>query len=285
MPPGNTNGWVPEFSPDGCSLASGLGSVWVNGRQVAAQGWMPVWVSPTRIVFNGFRANGEGLRFSDAPFTSVGDVDVPADFVTFGGVTDVDAANGVFAAYHAAGDFAVLTSAGHRFPQRLAPAISASDGAIAMISRDDKTLFLAMNGTEIMIATEPMGAVTVDVQGDWVVWQAATATGFRTHGYRRSTGARPDVTASNKTHEFFPILIPVGSEMWLLSFDNGGAPDRLYLRPIGSTDVIVIASGEIRLPTARYHAASNRIRVAWSNEAGVSRLAEIDPAAPRQPLP
>jgi len=285
MPTGNTNGWAPDWSPDGCSLASGLGSVWVNGVQVANPGWYPVWVSSTRIVFNGMRANGEGLRESLAPFTSARDVDTPAAFTTFGGVTKVDAAAGLFAAYQAAADHPVLTSAGHRFAQRMAPAVSASDGALAMIARDDRSLYLAVNGQETNFTTEPMGVVTLDVQGDWVVWQVATATGFRTRAYRRSTGALSDVTASNRTHEFFPVLVPVGADMWLMSFDNGGAPDRLYLRPIGETNAIVVASGEIRFPAARWHAASNRIRVAWSNETGASRLAEIDPAAARQPLP
>lgn len=286
MPPTNGNGWAPQLSPDGCHLASGLGTIWLDGRPLGT-GWHPVWVTPTRLVFDGTRGDGtEGLMQAEAPFTSITEVTAPAVFNTLGGITEVDAANGVFAVYHAADDYPVVTSTGARFPGRIAPAVSEADGAIAMNSRDDKTVYLVVNGVESVIHVEPMAASDVDIQGDWVVWSAFVPGGRKTHALRRSTGDKPDVTASTRANEFFPILVPVGGDMWLLNYDGGGAlPDRLYLRPIDSTEVFLLAQGDVRLPTARYHPPSNRIRVAWADAMGATHLAEVDPSGTRAPLP
>src|ERR1044072_5607020 len=51
--PLNVNGWFSRFSIEG-DIASGAGTIVVNGRRVADVGHGPKWVRPGELVYQGF---------------------------------------------------------------------------------------------------------------------------------------------------------------------------------------------------------------------------------------
>ncbi len=58
----DANGWFPKFNPSGTHLASGSGSLSLDGSELGIVGWGPQWLSDTEIVFTD--AHGSLAKYS-----------------------------------------------------------------------------------------------------------------------------------------------------------------------------------------------------------------------------
>lgn len=204
------DGWFPRLSPNGQHVASGAGSLTVDGVDVGVRGWAPEWVSNTAFIYN---AAQDGLRLFEIGRTATRALD-PREFSETAGATT---ATGLLWAGRDPSTNTLQISDGRAVLNAGQPSL-AEDGFLIFRVADDKI--------------EPTACVQAAAWGD--------GRG-QIFGFRRSDPAHTpaNVTIPGRKH-FRPVCIDTPTGPWLLTMTHtelllhefGG--ERGYLKVTGN---------------------------------------------------
>ncbi len=242
--PLNVNGWFSRFSVDG-DIASGAGTIVVNGRTVSETGHGPKWVRPGELVYQGF---GDRLFMQTLPNPGIQFTANPAY-------------------YYGAGGGAVYICG----PGQVGCDVDPYVGSVAVVvehgRNEDRSIFLQ---TQPLVEHEFVNDVRVSK--GFVVWRHYQKN---TQGY--IYGKRIDLSVTKQGWEGCPVPFWIGDAPWLLFQTNTD----LRIRPIDSEDGYIIATGENKNlhPDVIFH--NGLIKVVWNDDKGPQYQIGIDPATAR----
>jgi hypothetical protein len=245
------NGWYPRISQGG-QVASGYGSVWIDGRQVAAQGFTPQWMGENDLVYKG---QDDKLYVTDGT-TSRLLFDIP--------VLRFAAGRGLFIPITPGGeliDASVDVALGHR-------------AELLELGGQNTNRSLNYNNLRI-VSGEPIAEPRA--ADGLVCWSLYTGMHDRGPWGMRLGGQPENLRRFLHGWEGNPVPFMTPEGPWLLTMTNWD----LRLAPWGSKEGYIVKTGEDGNlnPDARFVGAE--ILVVCSNGAGTLLSTRIHLSAPR----
>lgn len=250
------SGWFPRLSPSGQHVASGNGTLVIDGVE-RGPGYGPKWISETHLLIaDGSNLVGYALNDGTRVVVST------TGFVYF----DV-APDGRWIGEHNA---TLYWSDGGVWAGFATPAISATRWAA--LTHDTGSLYegtgQGQNGSLLDLGClEPRLLATL-----LCYRKSLRIFGQRDHGL-----PIVELTIPGEEH-FWPVPVNINGEAWVLTNTNTG---RLLLYPWGSTVGYVVATGITDFADAKW--TGNDVRVVWSN-AGILHDTRVDIRGPRVDL-
>lgn len=240
------NGWFSRFSIDG-DIASGAGTIVVNGRTVSGRGHGPKWrVSGKELIFQGY---GDRMFLQILPDPPIQYSDTPVYI-------------------YAAGAGRIYNCGAGEIGCDVDPYVGSAAVVVEHgMNNLDRSIFLE---GQPLVQHEFVNDVRVSK--GFVVWRHFEKN---TQGY--IFGKRVDLSVTRNGWEGCPVPIWVGDEPWLLFQTNTD----LRIRPIALDAGFIIATGENNNlhPDALYH--NGLIKVVWNDFEGKQYQVGIDPAMPK----
>lgn len=259
----------PRLSPSGLHVVSGFGTVYVDGRAVAA-GQHGCWLNDDEIAYCDPNGVPHALNVHTG---SGGPLAGPTD-----GVNSLAAGGNTWIGWRAPDS--VRLGDGRRFPG-FSPAVNDDGlGCYLTAPTSERHELRLTNGQTIAAGLFENPRISRLA----VAWSAFTGGVARRTFARLLFASTPvDVHASYQPYEFCPIPVDVNWDVWIFSNDDS----RLLLRPAGHTIGYVVHDGPIHDSAgkdARWVPSLGQIRIVWGNTNGSLGEAWIALDDPRVPL-
>jgi hypothetical protein len=255
----------PRLSPSGLRVVAGEKTIVIDQSIEVGAGLDGQWADETTIYY----------RRADGAFMSWGGTSVIVRQPGFN--TYSTGGPGRWAGYNAARS-AVEFDNGTIAPGWSGPALSTDPGVWAAIVHANGRIITGI-GTPGRYASS--SCRDLRFCGRALAWNVFLDGRWQIAGVRDLLKAPTETPAllSIEREEFWPVPLLINDVLWLMTHSH----DRLLLRPWGSTDGYVVATGITNTPDAK-QLPNGRVRVVWDAGRNVLGDALIDPSLPRVDL-